>query len=120
MMSKLLLSTIKQPGLGRKIVPFVLGVLGAVEMGMGKLQQGRGSRSVAKEAFASLTQGAICIAAVPLLQICNGAMQQLLQQLCPQDRTAQVCCDSKGQVGTSSQAVIWPREAPGRALGPCA
>ena len=55
MMSKLLLSTIKQPGLGWKTVPFVLGVLGAVEMGTGKLQQGRGSRSRAGEALASLT-----------------------------------------------------------------
>ena len=68
MMSKLLLSTIKQPGLGLKTVPSVLGVLEAVEIGMGRLQQGRGSRSAIGEAFASLTQGAIHAGVVTSLQ----------------------------------------------------
>ena len=54
MMSKLLLRTIKQPGLGLKTVPSVLGVVGEVELiGMGRLQQGRGRRTVAGEAFAT-------------------------------------------------------------------
>ena len=39
MMSKVLFSTIKQPGLGLKIVLLVFCVPPTVEMGMGKLQQ---------------------------------------------------------------------------------